>query len=80
MVQFLLSNPNSNGDFDGDSELGERWVSLLNQLGSVLWSSMTASGRSEARLLLCNTIGGIESITPSQQPDIFVKLLRTKPT
>ncbi|CAL1393059.1 unnamed protein product [Linum trigynum] len=80
MVQLLLSKPNSSGDCDGDNELGERWVSVLNQLGSVLWSLMTASGRSEARLWLCNTIGGIESITPSQQRDIFVKLLRTKPT
>ncbi|CAI0626738.1 unnamed protein product [Linum tenue] len=48
MVQLLLSKPNSSGDCDGDNELGERWVSVLNQLGNSIriseWFSNFANG------------------------------------
>ncbi|CAN1181964.1 hypothetical protein LINPERPRIM_LOCUS40604 [Linum perenne] len=80
MVKLHLTKPKSAGDCDGDSEVSKRWISLLNELGSLVWSLMTAAGRSEARLWLCNTIGGLESLTSGQQRDIFIKLLRANPT
>ncbi|CAN0824385.1 hypothetical protein LINGRAHAP2_LOCUS24 [Linum grandiflorum] len=79
MVKLFLTKPSSAGDYDEDGEVSKRWISLLSELSSVVWSLMTAAGRSEARLWLCNTIGGLESLTSCQQRDIFIKLLRANP-
>ncbi|KAF5726506.1 hypothetical protein HS088_TW22G00184 [Tripterygium wilfordii] len=78
MVQLFLSEPD--WDDNGDAESVKKMMSLLNELESVLWSLMTSGGRSEARLWLCNAVSGITSITSHQQRELFVNLLRSKPT
>ncbi|KAM4073251.1 hypothetical protein ACB094_10G004300 [Castanea mollissima] len=40
-------------------------------------SKRSVSGRSEARLWLCNTIAGMSSVTSYHQRDLFVNLLRS---
>uniref|UniRef100_A0A2C9UTX3 Uncharacterized protein n=1 Tax=Manihot esculenta TaxID=3983 RepID=A0A2C9UTX3_MANES len=81
MVRLFLSEPNWKEDgVRGDSVVAKQWISLLNQLQSLIWSLMTAGGRAEARLWLCSTISGITSLTSRQQRDLFVNLLRTRPT
>ncbi|XP_021907187.1 uncharacterized protein LOC110821597 [Carica papaya] len=64
----------------GDSESAKQIISLLKKLESVIRSVVTSGGRSEARLWLHNTISGITSITPQQQCELFVNLLRSKST
>ncbi|KAJ4849357.1 hypothetical protein Tsubulata_034265 [Turnera subulata] len=82
MLLLFLSEPNWKPDTAAAAaESGEQWISLLSQLESVIWSVMMASGgRSESRLWLSNTVSSIGSLTPRQYRDLFVKLLRTKPT
>ncbi|XP_048233152.1 uncharacterized protein LOC107261680 isoform X2 [Ricinus communis] len=82
MVHLLLSKPNwKEEDGDRDSDLGKQWVLLLNKLESIIWSLINAGGgRSEARLWLCSSIAAISSLTSRQQKDLFVGLLRRKPT
>lgn len=77
MIQLFLSKPNWKAD-DGDSDSPKLIISLLNRLESFLWSLIISGGRSEARLWLCNTISTINSLSPEQQRDIFVNLLRSK--
>lgn len=77
MIQLFLSKPNWKAD-DGDSDSPKLIISLLNKLESFLWSLIISGGRSEARLWLCNTISTINSLSPEQQRDIFVNLLRSK--
>lgn len=77
MIQLFLSKPNWKAD-DGDSDSPKLIISLLNKLESFLWSLIISGGRSEARLWLCNTISTITSLSPEQQRDIFVNLLRSK--
>lgn len=77
MIQLFLSKPNWEAD-DGDSDSPKLIISLLNRLESFLWSLIISGGRSEARLWLCNTISTINSLSPEQQRDIFVNLLRFK--
>ncbi|KAG8642075.1 hypothetical protein MANES_12G058105v8 [Manihot esculenta] len=80
MVRLFLSEPNRKEDgVRGDSVVAKQWISHLNQLESLIWSLMTAGG-AEARLWLCSTISGITSLTSRQQRDLFVNLLRTRPT
>ncbi|GAV68396.1 hypothetical protein CFOL_v3_11899, partial [Cephalotus follicularis] len=82
MVELYLKEPNWSEDIIIDVELTKKIVSLLNDLGSVIWSVMMTSGsgggRLEARFWLCKTISGITCVTPSQQRQLFVRLLRSK--
>lgn len=73
MVQLFLSDYNWSND--GNDESFDTRKSLLSELESVLWSLMTSGGRSEVRLWLCNTIAGINSISPRHQRELFVRLL-----
>ncbi|KAL3500240.1 hypothetical protein ACH5RR_039333 [Cinchona calisaya] len=73
MIQLFLSDYNWRDE--GNDELVDKRKSLLSELESVLWSLMTSGGRSEVRLWLCNTIAGINSITPYDQRELFVRLL-----
>lgn len=79
MLQLFLCEP-SWGDNNANDESYMRRRSLLDELESVIWSLMSSGGRSEARLWLCNTLSGISSINPRRQRDLFVSLLRSKPT
>ncbi|XP_020571339.1 uncharacterized protein LOC110018383 isoform X2 [Phalaenopsis equestris] len=76
MVRLFLSPPPSciSGDRDGVKER----LTLLEKLESILWSAMVSGGRNEARLWLCNTISSIHSITPREQCELFIELLRLK--
>ena len=76
MVQLFLSPPTSSEHGDRDS-VKER-ISLLQRLESIIWSVITSGGRYEARIWLCNTVSCIRSITPRDQHDLFVDLLRSK--
>lgn len=76
MIQLFLSE--SIWSKDGDDDAAKLMLSLLNKLESVIWSRISHGGRSEARLWLCNTISGINSITPHHQCELFVNLLRSK--
>ncbi|KAF8402397.1 hypothetical protein HHK36_013352 [Tetracentron sinense] len=78
MVQLFLSEPVCSDD--GDDGTAKHRISLLDELGSIIWSLITSGGRSEARLWLCNTIACISSITPRHQRELFMNLLRSKPT
>ena len=79
MVPLFLSEPNWD-DEAGDNEATHQLISLLNQLGSVIWSLVISGGRSEARQWLCNAVSSISSLSPHQQREIFMKLLTSKPT
>ncbi|OMO62710.1 hypothetical protein CCACVL1_22680 [Corchorus capsularis] len=78
MVPLFLSEPNWD-DETGDNEATQLIISLLHQLGSVIWSLMISGGRSVAQLWLCNAVSSISSISPYQQREIFMKLLTSKP-
>ncbi|KAJ8748199.1 hypothetical protein K2173_000607 [Erythroxylum novogranatense] len=78
MIRLFLSESDWKADVSGGSDVGKRWISLLEDLGSVIWSLLTVGGRSEARLWLCNTISGITSIAPHRKRDLFVSLLRAR--
>ena len=84
MVCLILSKPNWKEEekIGGkDSNFAKQWAFLLKELESIIWSLINAGGgRSEARLWLCNSIGAISSLTSRQQKDLFVKLLRSRPT
>lgn len=75
MVQLFLRKPASDGSGDG-SAVKERF-SLLQKLESIIWSIITSGGRYEVRLWLCNTISCIHSITPRDQCDLFIELLKS---
>ncbi|XP_050205000.1 uncharacterized protein LOC126655041 isoform X2 [Mercurialis annua] len=82
MVNLFLTKPNWKQENTGkDSNLGKQWVILLKKLESIIWSFVTSGGggKSEARLWLCNSVAAINSLTPRQQRDLFVKLLRKRP-
>ncbi|XP_043706964.1 uncharacterized protein LOC122656488 [Telopea speciosissima] len=76
MVQLFLSEPLCNDN--GVSDVAKQRLSLLKKLESIIWTLIASSGRSEARLWLCNTISCISSITPNQQCNVFVNLLSSK--
>ncbi|GLT94305.1 hypothetical protein SLE2022_120510 [Rubroshorea leprosula] len=77
MIQLFLSK--SNWEKGGDSEASKLIISLLHELGSVIWSLIISGGRSEARLWLCNAVSCISCISPHQQQRLFVSLLTSKP-
>lgn len=77
MVHLFLLEPPL-GDV-GNENAAQKNISLLQELESIIWSVIMSGGRSEARLWLCTTISCIRSITPHNQCELFVNLLRSKP-
>ncbi|WCJ37286.1 hypothetical protein M5689_018437 [Euphorbia peplus] len=80
MVNLFLSEPNWKDYGDGDTHLAKLWISLLEQLHSLISSLITSGGRSEARLWLCTAISSINSLTSRHHRDLFLKLLKYRPT
>lgn len=78
MVLLFLSEPVV-AELGNDDDCFELIAALLNNLGAIIWSLITSGGRAEARLWLCNAISSISSITPRQQRDLFLSLLKSKP-
>ncbi|KAJ4968893.1 hypothetical protein NE237_015594 [Protea cynaroides] len=76
MVQLFLSEPLCNDNPISDA--AKQRLSLLKKLESIVWKLIASSGRSEARVWLCNTISCISSISPHQQCNVFMKLLNFK--
>ncbi|XP_026447600.1 uncharacterized protein LOC113348110 [Papaver somniferum] len=76
LAEFQRRRDDSN-DKDDDAV---RSISMLKKLESVIWSLVTSNGRSESRLWLCNTIACSDSVTPQAQRELFVSLLRSKPS
>lgn len=72
-MELFLSEANWNDVVDEDSTRFR--MSLLNDLESVIWSTM---GRAEARLWLCNTVAGLNCVSFDQQRHLFRNLLRTR--
>ncbi|XP_074316730.1 uncharacterized protein LOC141652990 [Silene latifolia] len=72
MIELFLSKP-----IWGDDP--EQRIALFDELETVIWGVMTSEGRSEARLWLCEAISSLNSITPREQRDLFMSLLRSKP-
>ncbi|KAJ8568679.1 hypothetical protein K7X08_028212 [Anisodus acutangulus] len=77
MLQLFLSKPSWKENASDESV--EQRKALLNELESVIWSLMLVEGRSESRLWLCNAVAGMRSITPRNQRELFMTLLRSKP-
>lgn len=78
MVHLFLSEPTWDDVVDTDS--AKMRISLLSKLESVIQSILMSRGRPEARLWLCNTIGGMISVSRSDQCKLFMTLLRSEPT
>lgn len=78
MVQLFLSPPSSSDPGDRDADAVKERIFLLQKLESIIWSVIASGGRYEARIWLCNTIASIHTITPRDQRDLFVDLLRSK--
>ncbi|KAL5550830.1 hypothetical protein UlMin_001006 [Ulmus minor] len=78
MVNLLLSEPV--WDDVGDTDSSKMMISLLTKLESVLLPLLTSGGRSEARLWLYRSIAGLSSISLRHQSELFMSLLRSKPT
>lgn len=81
MVNLFLCEPNWKevGD-DSDNHLGKKWISVLKQLESVIWSLISSGGRSEAKLWLCKAISSVSSLSCNDQKELFVRLLRDRPS
>ncbi|CAN4119545.1 unnamed protein product [Withania somnifera] len=77
MLQLFLSEPDWKENATDESV--EQRKALLNELESVIWSLMLVEGRSESRLWLCNAVSEMKSITPCNQRELFMTLLRSKP-
>ncbi|XP_021733447.1 uncharacterized protein LOC110700248 [Chenopodium quinoa] len=77
MIELFLSKPIW-GD-DKNSDTADLRMPLYNELEKILWGLITSEGRSEARLWLCEAISNISSITPPEQRDLFMRLLKSKP-
>ncbi|EXB49809.1 hypothetical protein L484_006347 [Morus notabilis] len=78
MVHLFLSEPTWDDVVDTDS--AKMRISLLSKLESFIQSILMTRGRPEARLWLCNTIGGMISVSRSDQCELFMTLLRSEPT
>ena len=76
MIDLFLAKPLWVKDNDGSTELR---VTLFDELGKIVWATMTSEGRSEARFWLCEAVSSLSSITPNEQQELFLKLLRSKP-
>ncbi|XP_015162820.1 uncharacterized protein [Solanum tuberosum] len=77
MLQLFLSQPSWKENATDESV--EQRKALLNELESVIWSLMLVEGRSECRLWLSNAVAEMRSITPRNQRELFMTLLRSKP-
>ncbi|KAI3967433.1 hypothetical protein MKX01_012243 [Papaver californicum] len=81
MVKLFLADFQCKDDGnDNDDDDAVRSISMLKKLESVIWSLITSNGRSEPRLWLCNTIACSDSVTAQAQRELFVSLLRSKPS
>lgn len=78
MVQLFLSPPASSDLGDRDADAVNERISLLQKLESIIWFVITSGSRYEARIWLCNTVSSIHTITPRDQRDLFLDLLRSK--
>lgn len=76
MVRLFLTPPplGNSGDTDAVKEI----LALLEKLESIIWAAMVSGDRFEARLWICRTISCIHSITPQEQCELFIELLRLK--
>lgn len=78
MVLHLYLSESDLSDCKDGEEVKQR-IAVLEKLESSIWSLLVAAGgRSELRLWLCNSIAGINSISPRHQCELFVKILRSK--
>ncbi|XP_047339309.1 uncharacterized protein LOC124942798 [Impatiens glandulifera] len=78
MVLKLYLSKSDMNDHEDDEQVKQR-IALLEKLESSIWSLLVeAGGRSELRLWLCNSIAGINSISPRHQCELFVKILKSK--
>ncbi|KAL2935862.1 Vacuolar protein sorting-associated protein 35 [Bienertia sinuspersici] len=77
MIELFLSKPVWGDDKNADS--AELTMPFYDKLEEIIWGLMTSEGRSEARLWLCEAISSLSSITPHEQRDLFMRLLRSKP-
>eukprot|EP01018_Ginkgo_biloba_P015455 Gb_13687 [translate_table: standard] len=75
MVNLFLSFPKS--EISSDDTQRKNRVSLLDRLEPVIWRIITADGRSEARLWLCNAIASIKGIPNHKQSALFSDLLHS---
>lgn len=78
MVNLFLSEPVWDDVVDTDS--AKMRISLLSKLESVIQPLLMSGGRPEARLWLSNSIAGMTSVTRRDQCELFMNLLRSKPT
>lgn len=76
MMDLFLSKPIWVKD---DDDSNEQRITLFDKLEKIIWAIMTSEGRSEARFWLCEAISSLSSITPNEQQELFLRLLRSKP-
>ena len=76
MIDLFLSKPMWVKD-DNDSD--EQRITLFDELEKIIWAIMTSEGRSEARFWLCEAISNLSSISPNEQQELILRLLRSKP-
>lgn len=77
MIELFLTKPIWCDDKNGDS--ADLRMPLYDELEKILWGLITYEGRSEARLWLCEAISSLSSISPIEQRELFMKLLKMKP-
>ncbi|GMH27962.1 hypothetical protein Nepgr_029805 [Nepenthes gracilis] len=77
MIQLFLSKPIRSNEEVNDNSAEQRLL-LFNQLENIIWTLLTSEGRSEARLWLCDAVSSFCSITPKEQHDLFMNLLRSE--
>ncbi|GMN40759.1 hypothetical protein TIFTF001_009982 [Ficus carica] len=78
MLNLFLSEPV--WDDVVDTESAKMRISLLSKLESVIQPLLMSGGRPEARLWLSNSIAGMTSVARRDQCELFMNLLRSKPT
>lgn len=76
MVKLFLTQPPT--DKQRDEVAVKERLALLEEIDSIIRSAMVYGGRHEARLWLFNTISSFHSITPREQRDLFLELLRLR--
>lgn len=52
-------------------------ITILERLEPLIWKLITADGRSEARLWLCNAVASISTISRQEQSALFFDILRS---
>ncbi|GAB2298187.1 hypothetical protein Dimus_032259 [Dionaea muscipula] len=76
MIPLFLSTPI--WSVKVDDECNDQRMSILTELGKIIWTVMTSEGRSEARLWLCETISTISSLSSREHRELFLDLLSSK--